>query len=71
MLRLPCRHTRVKQGSVFLSKIRTKSCEAGGEVSKGFINNFSREEKAGLEVSKFGIGKGSFASNSTIIDVVV
>ena len=62
-------HT-VKQGSVFLSKIRTESCEAAGEVSKGFINNFKREEKAGLAVSKFQIGKGSYASNSTITDVV-
>ena len=62
-------HT-VKQGSVFLSKIRTISCEAGGEVSKGFVNNFKREEKAGLAVSKFNIEKGSFSSNSSISDVI-
>ncbi len=62
-------HT-IKQGSVFLSKIRTKSCEAGGGISGGFINNFKREENAGLEVSKFGIVPGSFASNSVVSDVI-
>jgi hypothetical protein len=62
-------HT-VKQGKVFLSKIRSKSCEAGGEVSKGFINNFKREEKAGIPVSTFGIEKGSYSNKSTITDLV-
>lgn len=62
-------HT-VKQGKVFLSKIRSKSCEAGGEIGKGFINNFAREEKAGIPVSSFGIEKGSYSSESTITDLV-
>lgn len=62
-------HT-VKQGKVFLSKIRSKSCEAGGEIGKGFINNFAREEKAGIPVSTFGIEKGSYSHESTITDLV-
>lgn len=61
-------HT-IKQGAVYISKVRSNSCEAAGEVSKGFINNFAREEQAGLAVERFKIEKGDFSEDSVVLDV--
>ncbi|NJB82187.1 T9SS type A sorting domain-containing protein [Wenyingzhuangia aestuarii] len=61
-------HT-INQGFVSLINITSKSCEFTGEISDGFINNFSREVSAGLDIDSFQILPGSYASNSVVRNV--
>ncbi|NJB82184.1 hypothetical protein [Wenyingzhuangia aestuarii] len=58
-------HT-IHQGRVFIKNIHVESCQDAGY---GFINNFSREEAAGLDIAAFGITPGSFSGVSTVENV--
>ncbi|WP_139957232.1 hypothetical protein [Flavicella sediminum] len=61
-------HT-IHQGRVFIKNIHVEACQDAGYVGDGFINNFSREEAAGLDVAAFGITPGSFSGESTVENV--
>jgi len=58
-------HT-IDQGVVNIKNVKSISCEAAGEIGEGFINNFSREIDAGLNVNAFGITAGSYSSASLV-----
>ncbi|BAX80268.1 hypothetical protein [Labilibaculum antarcticum] len=61
-------HT-IDQGRVFIKNIHVEGCQDAGYVGDGFINNFKREEAAGLDVAAFGITPGSFSGESTVENV--
>ena len=61
-------HT-ITQGTVDLQNVSTTGSAFAGKVGDGFINNFNREEAAGLDVAAFNITPGSYSSNSVLRDV--